>query len=92
MFACLLGLVWLALGSLCGLVRGRLGWSLGGSALEAFFGSLPCAFGEAKNATKTTHTTTEICDLGSLLEGLLGAQKLHLETMDSSPELRQKVL
>ena len=52
MFACLLGLVWLALGSLCGLVRGRLGWSLGGSALEAFFGSLPGAFGEAKKYNK----------------------------------------
>ena len=45
-----------------------------------------------KNATKTTHSTTEICDLGSLLEGLLGAQKRHLEITDSRCELRQNVL
>ena len=33
------------------------------------------------------HNTSGICDLGSSLEGLLGAQKQHLEITDSSREL-----
>ena len=92
MFACLLGVVWLALGGLCGLVWSRLGWSLGGSALDAVLGHFPAPLGRLKNAQKNTHNTTEICDLGSSLEGLLGAQKRHLEITDSSCELRQKML
>ena len=45
-----------------------------------------------KKIHKTTHNTKEICDLGSSLEGLLGAQKRHLEITDSSSELCQNVL
>ena len=43
--------------------------------MEAFLGNFPALLENLKNATKTTHNTNGICDLGSSLEGLLGAQK-----------------
>ena len=50
--------------------------SSGGSAWEALWRGL-------KNATKSTHNTTGICDLVPSFEGLPGAQNQHLESVDS---------
>ena len=63
-----------------------------GSASEAFLGHFPAPLERLKNARKTAHNTSGICDLGSPLQGLPGAQKQHLEIADSSRELLKKVL
>ena len=89
--ACLawFGLPWVVSAASYGVVLAGL---CEGRPWMPFWGHFPAPLGRLKNAQKTTHNTTEICDLGSSLEGLLGAQKRHLEITDSSPELCQKVL
>ena len=44
-----------------------------------------------KNAAKSKHTTTGICDLVPSFEGLPGAQNQHLESADSRGDLLKNV-
>ena len=98
-FCCCRGRIWstlksfgVILGGLCGLIWGRLewslgghlwglGWSLGGSALEPFLGSLPGAFWRGQKSMENQRKTHRVSEFwGVRLKGFRGVKNDTLKT------------